>query len=112
MLGASKTDSLLSNWSKACSNKGQCRYPSAGVSNSPGSSYGPNFREWRIRDCLETPNGLRFVVPRTRTRGRNGAIFGALRYRGKRDPPRLDTFQTVSTGSSVPEKNPSRQLDT
>ena len=51
MLVASKTDSLLSNWSKACSNKGQCRYPSAGVSNSPGSSYGPNFREWRIPEA-------------------------------------------------------------
>src|SRR5215216_7087726 len=48
------------------------------------------------RDCLETPNGLRFVVPRARTRGRNGAIFGASHYRGKRDPTRLDTFQTVS----------------
>jgi hypothetical protein len=48
------------------------------------------------RDCLETLNGLRFVVPGARTRGRNDAIFGALRYRGKRDPTPLDTFQTVS----------------
>ena len=47
------------------------------------------------RDCLETPNELRFVVPRARTRGRNGAIFDAPRYRGKRDPTCLDTFQTV-----------------
>jgi hypothetical protein len=53
------------------------------------------------RDCLETPNGLRFVVPRARTRRRNGTIFGAARYRGKRDPTRLDTFQTVSLGSSL-----------
>src|SRR5215208_5734063 len=53
------------------------------------------------RDCLETPNGLRFVVPRAHTRGRNGAIFGAPRYRGKRDPTRLDTFQTVSLGDRV-----------
>ena len=36
------------------------------------------------------------MVPRARTRGRNGAIFGASHYRGKRDPTRLDTFQTVS----------------
>src|SRR5215217_3239984 len=60
-----------------------------------------SFRESPLRDCLETPNGLRFVVPRAHTRGRNGTIFGAPRYRGKPDPTRLDTFQTVSLGSLV-----------
>src|SRR5215217_9136763 len=50
--------------------------------------------------CLERLSGnserAPFVVPRAHARGRNGTIFGAPCYRGKRDPTRLDTFQTVS----------------
>ena len=44
------------------------------------------------------------------TRGGEMAQFSALRATEKRDPTRLDTFQTVSSGSPVSEKNSSRKL--
>src|SRR5215212_2092379 len=43
-------------------------------------------------------------------RGGEMAQFSALRATEKRDPTRLDTFQTISTGRPVSENRPSRHL--
>ena len=56
------------------------------------------------RDCLETPNGLRFVVPRSCGTGRKGIPFGASHYQETCDPTRPATFQTVS-GRGVPRSS-------
>src|SRR5215212_8591168 len=48
------------------------------------------------RDCLETPKGLPFVVPRACETGCKALFFDASRYQQTRDPTRPATFQTVS----------------
>jgi hypothetical protein len=53
------------------------------------------------RDCLETPSGLHYVLPRACIKGRKGTLLGASRSRQTRDPTRPATFQTVSPRTRV-----------
>src|SRR5215217_5478968 len=55
-----------------------------------------NITAIRCRDCLETPKGLPFVVPRACETGCKAPFFDASRYQQTRDPIRPATFQTVS----------------
>src|SRR5215204_3524939 len=53
------------------------------------------------RDCLETPQGLRYGVLQDCQTGRMSTFSGAWRNQKRRDPTRTATFQTVSLGSRV-----------
>jgi hypothetical protein len=63
-----------------------------------GSAKEEEQMKTQARDCLETPNGLHYVVPRACKTGQKGTLFGAWRSRQTRDPTRPATFQTVSEG--------------
>src|SRR5215216_4628635 len=51
------------------------------------------------RDCLETPNGLCFVVPRPRTTERNGAFWRSALPRNARSAPSRYFPDSLSTQS-------------
>jgi hypothetical protein len=53
------------------------------------------------RDCLETPNGLHFAVPRACATGRKDTLLGASHFQETCGPIRLATFQTVSPRTSM-----------
>src|SRR5829696_4365931 len=53
------------------------------------------------RDCLETPQGLRYGVLQDCGTGRMSTFSGAWRNQKRRDPTRTATFQTVSLRTTV-----------
>src|SRR5829696_6573222 len=60
------------------------------------SLWGSSIHLSAWRDCLESPNGLHFVVPLACTTVRNGTFLGASRCQRTCHSTRTATFQTVS----------------
>src|SRR5215216_3573673 len=65
------------------------------------------FQTVSLERLSENSERASFRGPKSPHEGAKWHIFGAPRYRGKRDPTRLDTFQTVSLGSPGNRGNPS-----